>query len=202
MSELTSRGHEVVVMYVSILNSHDSVPEAISYSDNVRREPPSPYDGLKLGSQLLLAEAGVYEVHFPKLLLTLLSSGKVSTRPIRWGESNDPGVYEARIMFAMPRFVKRLYAWYLRHIKRDETYAGLVENWSEKTVEEYLGLIAEREGYRERWFHKLHDEAFDFILTVPNALPATPHGGMKTGFKACGYTFLWNIVRRLVVTTA
>ncbi|TFK91909.1 amidase signature enzyme [Polyporus arcularius HHB13444] len=154
VSELTSRGHEVVAI-----------------------EPPSPYEGLKLGAQLLLAEAG-----------------KVSTRPIRWGEWNDPGVHEARIMFAMPRFVKRLYAWYLRHIKRDETYAGLVENWSEKTVEEYLGLIAEREGYRERWFHKLHDDAFDFILTVPNALPATPHGGMKTGFKACGYTFLWNIL--------
>ncbi|RPD65215.1 amidase signature enzyme [Lentinus tigrinus ALCF2SS1-7] len=154
VSELTSRGHEVVTI-----------------------EPPSPYEGLKLGSQLLLAEAG-----------------KVSTRPIRWGESNDPGVREARIMFAMPRFVKRLYAWYLRHIKRDEAYAGLVENWSEKTVEEYLGLIAQREGYREQWFQKLRDEAFDFILTVPNALPATPHGGMKTGFKACGYTFLWNIL--------
>ena len=129
------------------------------------------------------------------LSLTVRLSGKVSTRPIRWGESNDPGVREARIMFAMPRFVKRLYAWYLRHIKRDDAYAGLIENWSEKTVEEYLRLIAKREGYREQWFHKLRDGAFDFILTVPNALPATPHGGIKTGFKACGYTFLWNIVR-------
>ena len=98
-------------------------------------------------------------------------------------------------MFAMPRLVKRLYSWYLRTIRRDEVYAGLVENWSEKTVEQYLGLIAKREGYRDQWFQKLKDEAFDFILTVPNALPATPHGGMKDGFKGCGYTFLWNIVR-------
>lgn len=100
---------------------------------------------------------------------------------------------QARLMFAVPRFVKRLYAWYLRHIKRDELYAGLVEDWSVKTVEEYLDLIAKREGYRNQWFEKLKEEAFDFILTVPNALPATPHGGMKDGFKGCGYTFIWNI---------
>ena len=97
-------------------------------------------------------------------------------------------------MFAMPRFVKRLYAWYLRHIKRDETYAGLVENWSEKTVEEYLGLIAKREGYRARWFEMWKKEELDFVITVPNSLPAIPHGGMKEGFKACGYTFLFNLV--------
>ena len=116
-------------------------------------------------------------------------------RPIRWGETNDPGVHQARLMFAMPRFVKSIYAWYLRHIRKDEIYAGLVESCSEKTVEQYLGLIAQREGYRDRWFHALREGAFDFILTAPNALPATPHKGMKGGFKGCGYTFLWNIVR-------
>ncbi|KAI0634944.1 amidase signature enzyme [Trametes polyzona] len=155
VSELTARGHEVVKL----------------------SEPPSPYEGFKIGAQLLMAEAG-----------------KVSTKPIRWGESNDPGVRQARLAFALPRFVKRLYAWYLRHVKGDEVYAGIVENASEKTVEEYLGLVAEREGYRARWFEKLKDEAIDFVLTVPNALPATPHGGMKGGFKGCGYTFLWNIL--------
>ena len=120
---------------------------------------------------------------------------KLCTRPIRWGESNDPGVHQARLMFAMPRFVKSIYAWYLRYIKKDPIYAGLIEGWYEKTSEQYLGLIAQREVYRDRWFQKLRDEAFDFILTVPNALPATPHKGMKEGFKGCGYTFLWNIVR-------
>ncbi|KAI0763995.1 amidase signature enzyme [Trametes elegans] len=154
VSELTAHGHEVVKL-----------------------NPPSPYEGLKLGFQLLLADAG-----------------KVSTGPIRWGESNDPGVHQVRIAFALPRFVKRLYAWYLRNIKRDDAYAGLVENCSEKNVEEYLALVAQREGYREQWFNKLKDEAIDFVLTVPNALPATPHGGMKHGFKGCGYTFLWNIL--------
>ncbi|KAH9896629.1 amidase signature enzyme [Cubamyces lactineus] len=154
VSELTARGHEVVTL-----------------------DPPSPYEGLKIGFQLLLAEGA-----------------KLSTKPIRWGESNDPGVREARIAFALPRFVKRLYAWYLRYIRHDDTYAGLVENCSEKSVEQYLGLIAQREGYREQWFEKLKNEAIDFVLTVPNALPATPHGGMKSGFKGCGYTFLFNIL--------
>ncbi|KAI0746528.1 amidase signature enzyme [Daedaleopsis nitida] len=139
--------------------------------------PPSPYEGLKFGSQLLLGEAA-----------------KLSTRPIRRGEFNDPGVVQARKMFAQPQLVKSLYAFYLRRVKGDEAYAGLVENWSEKTVEQYLGLIAQREGYRDQWFQKLRDEAIDFILTVPNALPATHHGSMKNGFKGCGYTFLWNIL--------
>ena len=87
-----------------------------------------------------------------------------------------------------------MYAWYLRHIHKDEIYAGLVENWYEKTVEEYLALIARREEYRAQWFDMWKEEALDFVLTVPNALPAVPHGGMKQGWKACGYTFLFNLV--------
>ncbi|KAI8985015.1 amidase signature enzyme [Trametes punicea] len=154
VSELQARGHEVVTF-----------------------DPPSPYEGFKIGFQLLLAEGG-----------------KLSTKPIRWGESNDPGVRKARIAFAIPRFVKQLYAWYLRYIRGDDTYAGIVENCYEKTVEQYLALIAAREGYREQWFDKLKGEAIDFVLTVPNALPATPHGGMKSAIAACGYTFLFNIL--------
>lgn len=100
-------------------------------------------------------------------------------------------------MFRTPRFIKRLYAWYLRHIRGDETYAGLVENWHEKTMPEYLALVSHREAYRERWFDFMQDQALDFVLTVPNALPAVPHGGMKAGWKACGYTFLFNLVSKL-----
>lgn len=115
---------------------------------------------------------------------------------MRSGESNDPGVREAIAMFRVPRFIKKLYAWYLRYIRRDEVYAGLIEVWHEKTVPEYLALVARREAYREYWFEWMRKEGLDFILTVPNALPAVPHGGMKEGFKACGYTFLFNLVRR------
>lgn len=118
----------------------------------------------------------------------------MSTKPIRFGESNDPGVEQARLMFRVPLFLKRIYAWYLRNIHGDEVYAGLIENWYEKSIEEYLTLIARREGYRERWYTLMREQSLDFVLTVPNALPAVPHGGMKEGFKACGYTFLFNLV--------
>ncbi|GBE87634.1 Acetamidase [Sparassis crispa] len=154
---------------VSTLEAHKHEVVAI--------DPPSPYEALQISSQLLLADGS-----------------KTCMQPMRFNETNDPGVHQARLMFRMPRFVKSLYAWYLRHIRRDEVYAGLIESWYEKSIEEYLALIARREGYRERWFAMMRDEALDFVLTVPNALPAVPHGGMKEGFKACGYTFLFNIL--------
>lgn len=113
---------------------------------------------------------------------------------MRRGEWNDEGVVEALRMFRLPRFMKRIYAWYLRYIRRDEIYAGLVEKWHEKTSVEYFALISRREAYREKWFDMWNEKGVDFVLTVPNSLPAVPHGGMKEGFKACGYTFMFNVV--------
>lgn len=101
---------------------------------------------------------------------------------------------QAMLMFAVPRWMKRLYAWYLRYIRGDKLYAGLVEVWHEKRITDYWPLVAKREDYRKRWFDMWQKEDLDFVLTVPNALPAVPHGGMKEGFKACGYTFLFNLV--------
>ena len=118
---------------------------------------------------------------------------------MRWGEWNDLGVVQALRMFAVPGFLRRLYAWYVRYIRRDEIYAGLVENWYEKNVEEYYQLVAKREAYREQWFDMWNKEKYDFVLTVPSALPAVPHGGMKDGWKACGYTFLFSLVRHIHV---
>jgi len=120
--------------------------------------------------------------------------GKTASKPFRWGESNDPGVWQFMLMFSLPRWLKRLYAWYLRRVRNDEIYSGLVENWHEKTVEEYWALIAQREDYRKNWMAMWQEQSLDFVLTVPNALPAVPHGGMKHGFKACGYTFLFNML--------
>ncbi|THG95788.1 hypothetical protein EW026_g5923 [Hermanssonia centrifuga] len=139
--------------------------------------PPSPLEALHIGSELLFADAG-----------------KVVTRPMRRGEWNDEGVVEALRMFRLPRFMKRIYAWYLRYIRRDEIYAGLVEKWHEKTSVEYFALISRREAYREKWFDMWNEKGVDFVLTVPNSLPAVPHGGMKEGFKACGYTFMFNVL--------
>ncbi|KAI0795466.1 amidase signature enzyme [Abortiporus biennis] len=169
----------VVIPSPACRRALETVVEALKSSGDtvVDINPPSPYEALKIASQLVFADAG-----------------KVVISPIRFGEWNDRGVVEALRMFRAPRFFKKIYAWYFRYIKRDEIYAGLIENWSEKTVEEYFSLIAQREGYREKWFDFWNEGEFDFVLTVPNALPAVPHDGMREGFKACGYTFLFNML--------
>jgi hypothetical protein len=124
--------------------------------------------------------------------------GKTVCAPIRNFESNDVGVLQALRMFSLPRWFKRLYAWFIRKFYGDHIYAGLVENWHEKTVQEYYALIASREEYRKKWFDWWNEEELDFLLTVPNALPAFPHGGSKTGWRSCGYTFLFNLASPFV----
>ncbi|KAK0203926.1 amidase signature enzyme [Desarmillaria ectypa] len=138
---------------------------------------PSPYEGLKIAFQLLLADGG-----------------KTVMQPFQLGEANDPGVRQARIMFSLPHWMRRLYVWYLRYLRGDKIYAGLVERCYEKSITEYWLLVAQREAYRRRWFDMWNKHDLDFLLTVPNALPAVPHGGMKEGFKSCGYTFLFNLL--------
>ena len=120
--------------------------------------------------------------------------GTTALHPIRWGESNDVGMRQANIWFSMPRLVQKCYIWWIRYVRRDEIYAGLLEGFYGKTMAEYYALIAKREDYRARWFEAWNNAGVDFILTVPNALPAVPHDGMKYGFKVCGYSFLFNLV--------
>ncbi|KAF5383005.1 hypothetical protein D9615_004884 [Tricholomella constricta] len=140
-------------------------------------DPPSPYEGLKIASQLLIADGA-----------------RTAIKPIRTGESNDAGVTQALRMASLPRWLKRLYVWYIRYIKRDEIYAGLIEGWHAKNVYDYWPVVAQREDYRRRWFETWQKEELDFVLTVPNSLPAVPHNGMKDGFKALGYTLLFNLL--------
>ncbi|KAF9029126.1 amidase signature enzyme [Hymenopellis radicata] len=140
--------------------------------------PPSPYEGLKLAFQLMCADAI-----------------KTATAPIRFWESNDPGMRQARLIFGIPHWMRKLYVWWIRYVKRDEIYAGLVEVCYEKSVMEYWPLVAKRETYKKEWFDDVwKGQDLDFVLTVPNSLPAVRHGGMKEGWKACGYTFLFNLL--------
>ncbi|OJA10625.1 hypothetical protein AZE42_05697 [Rhizopogon vesiculosus] len=147
---------------------------------------PSPYEGLQIASQLLLADGG-----------------KTASKNHHTFESNDAGMASAFRGLRLPYFVMKLYAWYYRYIRRDYIYAGLIDGFYEKTVSEFYALIARREDYRSRWFKvwreaevesRQGDQGVDFILTVPNGLPAVPHGGMRHGWKACGYTFLFNLL--------
>lgn len=124
----------------------------------------------------------------------MIGSVKTPKKFFRAFERNDPGMQQAMRMSALPNWIRRIYVWFTRYIKRDEIYAGLIEGFYEKRVSEYWPLVAQREDYKRRWFEMWNEEDWDFVLTVPNALPAVPHGGMKDGFKACGYTFLFNLV--------
>ena len=143
----------------------------------VSRNPPSPYEGLKLGSRLIFADGG-----------------KTATAPIRAFENNDEGMVQAMRMFGLPSFLRKLYTLYVRYIKHDEIYAGLLDGWHAKPVVDFWPLIAKREEYKAQWLAFWQESKLDFVLTVPNALPAVPHGGMKNGFSSCGYTLLFNLV--------
>jgi len=101
---------------------------------------------------------------------------------------------QAVAMYDLPRWLKRIYVFYLRYIRRDEIYAGLVEGWNAKSAREYFTLVAQREDYRTKWFNMWKNTEVDFVLTVPNAMPAVPHGGMKDAFTNCLYTFLFNML--------
>ena len=107
---------------------------------------------------------------------------------------------EAMRWFKLPGLLKRAYIFYIRYFKRDPTYAGLLEGFCEKSIQEYYTYVARREDYRARWFKEWSESGIDFLLTVPNALPAVPHGGMKKGFKVCGYTFLFNLVKFIPIS--
>ncbi|KAI0691847.1 amidase signature enzyme [Cytidiella melzeri] len=139
--------------------------------------PPTPFDAISVGSQLIMADAG-----------------KTVAKPIRWGEWNDPGVVDALRVLRLPWLFRKAWAWYWRYIKGDNMYAHLIEGFHEKTVEEYFSLVAQREAIREQWWNMWQKQEIDFILTVPNPLPASPHRGWSNGWTGCTYTFLFNIL--------
>ncbi|TFY82894.1 hypothetical protein EWM64_g1108 [Hericium alpestre] len=148
--------------------------------DVITINPPNPFEALKVGSQLV-ANAIV-----------------TATSHIGFWESNDPGVAMAVLPLRLPRFINKLHAWFRRYILRDPLYADLIEGWSVKDGQEFYALIGKREAYRQEWHEFWKEQDLDFVLTVPNAMPAMKHGGGKLGWKSCGYTFLFNVVRIII----
>ncbi|KAI9458948.1 amidase signature enzyme [Lactarius psammicola] len=139
-------------------------------------DPPSPLRALQIGSQLMA-----------NAFITASSS-------IRWCESNDPGVAAGLFALRLPRIFMTLCAWFYRHVLHDMVYAAIVEGWHAKDGQEFYALIGEREEYRMQWFEYWQREKLDFVLTVPNALPAMRHGDSRRQWKSCGYTFLFNVL--------
>ena len=140
--------------------------------------PPSPYEALVIASQLLNADG-----------CRMFSSF------FRTGEWNDPGAAQMKYYMELPRPIKYLYYLWVKYVRRDDIWAGLLRNWHEKSAFENWQLVSKREAFKAKWHVWWQEEAkMDFMITVPNATPAVPHDGMKDAVSSCGYTFLFNLV--------
>jgi hypothetical protein len=140
--------------------------------------PPAPYEALQIASQLLCADGcDTFSSHF------------------RFGERNDPGASQLWFYMHLPRPVKYIHYLWVRYIKQDPIWAGLLRDWSPKSATENWRLVVKREAYKARWHDWWREEGgFDVLITPPNATPALPHGAMRDAVSSCGYTFLFNLV--------
>jgi Asp-tRNA(Asn)/Glu-tRNA(Gln) amidotransferase A subunit family amidase len=142
-------------------------------------EPPAPYEALYIGSQLLNSDGC-----------------KTFKSFFRTGEWEDPGARQMSWLMSLPSPFKWLYYAWVKYVRRDEVWAGLIRDWKEKSSYEQWKLVTKRETYKARWHDWWEQDArVDFLITPPNATPAVPHDGMHDAVSSCGYTFLFNLVR-------
>lgn len=144
--------------------------------------PPNPYEAMVIASNLLNADGT-----------------KTFRSYFRTGETDDAGARQFGRYMRLPRFIKWFYYAYVKYIKRDTIWAGLLEHWHEKSTYEHWQWTVKRELYRVKFFEWWNSfgskgDGMDFILTPPNATPAVPHNGMKDAAASCGYTFLFNLL--------
>ncbi|KAL8815907.1 MAG: hypothetical protein Q9223_005010, partial [Gallowayella weberi] len=140
--------------------------------------PPSPTYALSLAASLLNADgARTFRSFF------------------RTGETSDPGAAQLSFYMSLPLPIRYLHYLWTKYIRQDPLWADLLWEIKERSVCEQWKLVAKREAYRAEWHRWWRDEAgdVDVILTVPNATPAVPHGGMREAVASCGYTFLFNL---------
>ncbi len=139
--------------------------------------PPDMYHALCLASLLLNADGTQMFSSF-----------------MRHGEWNDPGAKRMAFLANLPSPLRYLYYLWVKYIRRDDIWAGLVRNWRTQSAFENWKLVAQREAYRTKWFNWWNAEKLDVLLAPPNATPAVPHDGMYDAVSSCGYTFLFNLV--------
>ena len=141
--------------------------------------PPDMYLALRLASLLLNADGTQMFSSF-----------------MRYGEWNDPGAKRMAFLANLPSPLRYLYYLWVKYIRRDDIWAGLVRNWRTQSAFENWQLVAQREAYRTKWFNWWNAKKLDVLLAPPNATPAVPHDGMYDAVSSCGYTFLFNLVSR------
>lgn len=139
--------------------------------------PPSPYEALKIASTLLNSDGC-----------------KTFRSFYRTGEWDDPAAAQMGFYMRVPRPLKYLYYLWVKYIRRDEIWAGLLAEFHERSTLQQWKLVTKREAFKAKWHTWWQDEKLDFMLTPPNATPALPHEAMKDAVSSCGYTFLFNLV--------
>ncbi|RPB03039.1 amidase signature enzyme [Choiromyces venosus 120613-1] len=168
---------------------------------------PSPACTRALDTVIIALKSQAHEVveltNHPPLLPPLITASRLLTADggatfskhfQSHFESTDPGVRQFTRYFSLPTWCKFLHWAFVKYVLRDHVWAALIKNWKPLSAEEQWRLVAEREEIREQWFEYWNEMGLDYVLCVPNALPAVPHGGMKRGFASCGYTFFWNLL--------
>jgi amidase len=90
-------------------------------------EPPSPEKALKLASQLLLADGG-----------------RTTMSHYKYGQENELGLKYMIQAMRLPRWVKWIWAKWIRFVRRDNVWADLVEDWHEKSGFEQQKLVVQR----------------------------------------------------------
>ncbi|KAF7519300.1 hypothetical protein G7054_g13141 [Neopestalotiopsis clavispora] len=170
--------------------------------------PPTPaIERAVVSTAKALAAAGheVEEITFPKsahpssglrIASALLNADGCQTFNsfLYSGEPSDPGAERISRVARLPGFLRRIWSWWVRHVRRDSYWADLIVGFGPKTAYEQWALVAQRETFRAAWHQWWDSASYDFILCPVNATPALPHGAMADAMSSCGYTFLWNLL--------
>lgn len=104
----------------------------------VELQPPaaaSPYEALVIASQLLNADGTQMFRSF-----------------FRSGEKTDAGAGQMSFFMGLPSPVRYLYYLYVRYIRRDPIWAGLLRSFSPKSAFENWKLVQRREKFKATWF--------------------------------------------------
>ncbi|EFX04588.1 amidase protein [Grosmannia clavigera kw1407] len=172
---LRTAGHDVVLIRDSPATSTDTDKSA-DESAHVPM-PPNMEHALNIAAQLLNADG--------------CRTFEVARRPHEW---LDSGASQMRRLAALPAPLRYLYYLWVRFVRRDPVWARLVRSWGPKSAFENWQLVAQREAYRDSWFHWWDSAELDILITPPNATPALPHDAMHDAVSSCGYTFLFNLL--------
>lgn len=140
-------------------------------------DAPDMYEGLQIASLLLNADG-----------CQMFESFR------RFGERNDSGAAQMVRLAKMWAPFRYLYYLWVKYVRRDTVWAGLIRNWRAQSAFEQWKLVSQREMYRAKWFEWWNRQQLDVLITPPNATPALPHDAMHDAVSACGYTFLFNLV--------